>query len=289
MSFQERLKEWREKVNYVFGFFYEPKGLVKYWLMMIPFVVVAYFYGDAAIKRHAINPEDRFVPYASQMFEAAKDYVFEEDVRTGEVEFVTDTLISLRRLVIGVTIFSVIALFCGVWFGTFAVFRTIGLPITTVLSIIPPLAITPIIFIALGVEETGKVMLIILGNQFLMIREIFRVTSEIPTEHYIKAMTLGFGRLAILRKIILPQVMPRFWETVKMSLASAWLYLIAAEYTAAEHGLACRILMLKRNQRMDLIIPIVLWIALLAIAFILLIEWWIRFRYPWYLATKKKG
>jgi len=49
-------------------------------------------------------------------------------------------------------------------------------------------------------------------------------------------------------------------------MGSAWLFLIAAEAIASEEGLGYRIFLVRRYLSMDIIIPYVAWISLLAIA-----------------------
>ena len=59
-------------------------------------------------------------------------------------------------------------------------------------------------------------------------------------------------------------MMPRLIDSVRLSLGAAWLYLIAAEAIAAESGLGYRIFLMRRYLAMDVILPYVAWITLLA-------------------------
>ena len=66
-----------------------------------------------------------------------------------------------------------------------------------------------------------------------------------------------------------------------MSLCSAWLFLISAEAIASTEGLGYRIFLVRRYLAMDVILPYVLWITLLAF----LMDWSLRavsrFAFPW--------
>ena len=53
-------------------------------------------------------------------------------------------------------------------------------------------------------------------------------------------------------------------RTSRLSLGSAWLFLIAAEAIAAQEGLGYRIFLVRRYLSMDIILPYVVWIATLA-------------------------
>ena len=56
---------------------------------------------------------------------------------------------------------------------------------------IPPLALLPILFIAFGLGEASKIVLIIIGIAPFMTRDLALRVAEIPTEQLIKAQTLG--------------------------------------------------------------------------------------------------
>lgn len=281
------LKKFLGRVKYFFSLHYEPNKSAKIILALLPFLVFGYFYVSWAYERHAVNPDDKLMPLPGKMYEHTKDYVTRVDERTEKNLFFEDLKISLKRFGLGVGIFSFSALFVGILLGIFPWLRTTFTPILVFLSIIPPLAILPIIFITLGIEELGKISLIVIGCVFLMTRDINRITLEIPREQIVKTLTLGAGPFTIIRKIIIPQVMPKFLETVKIYLSPAWLFLIAAEYTAASNGLACRIFLEKRYMNMALIIPIVLWITFLGYIFNEGLKLIIKWRYPWYGLSNK--
>jgi NitT/TauT family transport system permease protein len=56
---------------------------------------------------------------------------------------------------------------------------------------IPPLAILPILFISLGVDELSKVALIFLGVFPVIARDLMIAAGQIPREQIVKAITLG--------------------------------------------------------------------------------------------------
>ena len=61
-------------------------------------------------------------------------------------------------------------------------------------------------------------------------------------------------------------MLPRLIDLLRLSLGPAWLFLIAAEAIAAEVGLGYRIFLVRRYLAMDVILPYVAWITLLAVA-----------------------
>jgi NitT/TauT family transport system permease protein len=59
---------------------------------------------------------------------------------------------------------------------------------------------------------------------------------------------------------------PRLIDSLRLSMGSAWLFLIAAEAIASTEGLGYRIFLVRRYLAMDVILPYVVWITLLAVA-----------------------
>ena len=60
--------------------------------------------------------------------------------------------------------------------------------------------------------------------------------------------------------------MPKLITCVRLSLVPAWIFLISAEAIAATGGLGYRIFLVRRYLAMDVILPYVAWITLIAFA-----------------------
>jgi len=82
-------------------------------------------------------------------------------------------------------------------------------------------------------------------------------------------------------RVALPQAMPRLIQAVRLSLGPAWVFLISAEAIASDVGLGYRIFLVRRYLSMDIILPYVAWIALLAIMMDVLLTWSSRRLFPW--------
>jgi NitT/TauT family transport system permease protein len=75
--------------------------------------------------------------------------------------------------------------------------------------------------------------------------------------------------------------MPRLIESLRFSIGPAWVFLIAAEAVASDSGLGYRIFLVRRYLAMDIILPYVAWISLLAIAFDAILMLLSRKAFPW--------
>ena len=236
------------------------------WLLGAgPLVLVLLVYLIASQLRHAANPADKILPTFGAMFTAMASLMADADPLTGQLVFWADTLASLQRLGIALGICTLSALLVGMVLGVLPAARaTFGALVTTI-AVIPPIALLPILFIVFGLGETAKVALIVIGITPFLIRDLADHITALPREQMIKAQTLGASSWQLALRVALPQALPRLIAGIRLSLGPAWVYLISAEAIASDIGLGYRIFLVRRYLSMDIIIPYVAWISLLAI------------------------
>lgn len=256
-------------------------------LTALPFVVVIAIYLVASDIRHSSNPNDKLLPTVTQMGAAVERMAFTEDKRTGKYLMARDTFVSLKRLLTGIVLAGVVGLVLGINIGLFPGMNVTLNPFVTFISMIPPLSILPILFITFGMEELAKVMLIFIGIFPLVTRDILLAVRKLPGEQITKALTLGASQLELVYRIVLPQILPRLLEAIRLSLGAAWLFLIAAEAISANEGLGYRIFLVRRYLAMDVILPYVLWITLLGFLIDFTLRKVLHYGFPWYSVKGK--
>jgi NitT/TauT family transport system permease protein len=235
------------------------------WLLaLLPLILLLAVYAVASSLRLAENPDDKLLPSATQMVDAMKRMAFTEDERSGDILFWTDTAASLTRLGLGIGVAALIALCVGIAAGSFPLLGATLSPMLAVVSMIPPLAILPILFIVFGLDELSKVMLIVIGITPVLARDLEHRAREIPAEILVKAQTLGANSWTVVLRVVLPQLLSRLFVSLRLMLGAAWLFLISAEAISATTGLGYRIFLVRRYMAMDVILPYVVWITLLA-------------------------
>lgn len=242
----------------------KPSRSAALFIGLLPFLVIVIVYAVASAGRLAENPSDRLLPSLSSMADAFWTMAATPEARTGDYLLWTDTLSSLRRLGLGVAISAMLAISLGIGIGFLPLVRSFFAPVVAAISLIPPLAVLPILFITFGLGETAKVALIVIGIAPIMVRSIAKSVSEIPEEQIIKAETLGATTWQMVTRIALPQAMPPLFNVTRLALGPAWIFLISAEAIAATSGLGYRIFLVRRYLAMDIILPYVAWITLIA-------------------------
>jgi NitT/TauT family transport system permease protein len=246
-----------------------------------PFLIAIVVYGVFSAIRHADNPNDKLLPGLASFGAAIHRMAFTQDMRTGEVLLWLDTFASLQRLLIGLGVATLLALVFGIATGVIPYVRAGLSPFVAVLSMIPPMAVLPILFITFGLDELSKIVLIVIGITPFLIRDLAMRIADMPGELLIKAQTLGASTWQIIVRAVLPQIAPRLIDAVRLSLGPAWLFLISAEAIAATDGLGYRIFLMRRYLAMDVILPYVAWITILAFAMDWALRRFNRHFFPW--------
>ncbi len=266
----------------LFGLHAAPGRRLSWLLAALPFLVIAAAYLIGWEIRLADNPNDKLLPPLSKMIETMGRMAFEPDKRSGDILLWADTAASLTRLGVGVLAGALVGLLIGLNTGLFPGACATFNPMVTVLSIVPPLTLLPILFIVFGVDELAKMVLIFIGTVFLIARDTHLAVRALPVEQVTKALTLGASQMAVVYRVVMPQILPRLIDTVRLTLGAAWLFLIAAEAVASTDGLGYRIFLVRRYLAMDVILPYVVWITLLAYTTDFLLRLVSRQAFPWY-------
>lgn len=235
-----------------------------FFLGAIPFASLTLIYAIASHYRRLENPADKLLPSFEAMGATFWRLATIPDKRTGDIILWIDTFASLQRLGIGLAISVALALIVGIAIGFIPHARAGLAPFIAVISLIPPITVLPILFIIFGLGETAKVALVTVGTAPVMIRYLAQAVIDIPREQIVKVQTLGASVWQMVTRVVLPQILPQLIASLRLTLVPAWIFLISAEAIASTTGLGYRIFLVRRYLAMDVILPYVFWITLLA-------------------------
>jgi NitT/TauT family transport system permease protein len=260
---------------------YPPSRGQRLFLGILPFLLILLAYVLASEARLSVNPADKLMPALSSFVSAMNRMMFEQDRASGALLFWFDTYLSLWRLFVGLGISALLGLVLGAPIGFIPQLRAAFDPVLAAISLVPPLAMLPILFILFGLGEVSKIVLIVFGVAPFLMRDVVLRVDAIPREQIIKAQTLGGSSWHMLIHIVLPQILPGLINAVRLSLGATWLFVIAAEAITAEGGLGYRIFLVRRYLAMDIILPYVIWITLLAFLIDLALRKLSAILFPW--------
>ena len=275
-------------------------------LAVLPFLLV--FGGDlvAAEIRHAANPRDKIMPTLAKMIDGFREAAFEPDpgnrdepaadlgglpawrrafvkVKQSGVarsQLLNDTLVSGRRFVISVALLSV-AVLVGLHMGCLRYVEAGLLRFILLLDKIPAVALLPILFLVFGVDEASKIVFAFIGVFPTVALDTYQQVKAVPQEQVTKALTLAASDFEVAYHMILPKIMPKVLNTIRLNFKAIIGFLIFAETIAASEGLGYRIFQSMRYLKMSTILPYVAWISLLAFLADFGLRLWISKMYPW--------
>ncbi|HEU5149363.1 MAG TPA: ABC transporter permease [Iamia sp.] len=161
---------------------------------------------------------------------------------------------SLQRVLwgaaIGVPIGAVLALVAGLSrLGDDLLDATVQM-----LRFVPIIALQPLLIVWLGVGETVKVTLIVLGVAFPIYVNTSAAIRATDPRHLELAATVGLGRWERIRRVVLPSALPGFLVGVRLASAIAWLVLVFAEQINASSGVGYLILRAQTLMQTDVIV-----------------------------------
>ncbi|MEO1331124.1 MAG: ABC transporter permease subunit [Pseudomonadota bacterium] len=250
-------------------------------LAALPFVLAAIAYGVTSHIRLTENPADKLFPSIGSMASAFWSLAAEPSRRSGELVLWGDTVASLGRLGYGMTISAALALGLGVPIGLIPKARTLLASFVSTVSLVPPITILPILFILFGLGELSKIALIVVGTAPVMIRSVAQAVADLPRELIVKAQTLGASTWTLIMRVVLPQIWPKLILAIRLGLVPAWIFLISAEAIASTEGLGYRIFLVRRYLAMDIILPYVVWITVIAFLIDRALRLASRLLFPW--------
>lgn len=180
-----------------------------------------------------------FLPTPAAVIEA-----FINGVKDGSLA--ADTWISFSRIMKGFLLAIVIGVPLGVLVGSFSKIEAFVLPLTEFFRYLPVPAFVPLIMVWVGIGENAKVAVILLGILFQLIPMVADNVKSVPSNLINAAYTLGGKSTTVIFKVILPAMLPKLMESLRMIMGWAWTYLVVAELVAANSGLGYNILKAQR-------------------------------------------
>jgi NitT/TauT family transport system permease protein len=192
-----------------------------------------------------------------------------------------DIGISFFRILMGFIVAVMIGVPLGILVGAFKFAEGVVQPFTEFLRYMPVPAFVPLVMVWFGIDESAKMMIILLGTLFQLIPMVADNVRAVPEDLISAVYTLGANRRTTIMKVIIPAIAPRIMDTLRIMMGWAWTYLTVAELVAANSGLGYNILKAQRFLKTDVIFGGILIIGLLGLLTDRLFSGLNRKLFPW--------
>ncbi|GAB2487224.1 ABC transporter permease [Jatrophihabitans fulvus] len=175
------------------------------------------------------------------------------------------TFDSAKRIVGGWAIGVVIGVAVGGAMASIRVVRFMVDPIIELTRPLPPLAFLPLLIVWLGIDDTPKTVLIVIGVAPIMIIATVTALDAVPNELVQASRSLGASPLWALLTVRLRAALPVIITGMRLAMGGAWTCVVAAELIASTSGLGFLINAAGQNLQMSLLLSGIVMIAIVGI------------------------
>jgi sulfonate transport system permease protein len=196
------------------------------------------------------------LPSPGMVWSAALD-LFERGVLT------LDIAISTQRVLIGFAIGAALGLGAGALVGLSRASDILLAPTIGALRAVPSLAWVPLLLLWLKIGEESKITLIAIGAFFPVYTTVTGALRHVDRQLVEAARAFGLHGVRLFTTVQLPAVIPAVISGLRLALAQAWLFLVAAELLGASMGLGFLLSDSGTNGRLDRILLAIITLAVL--------------------------
>jgi sulfonate transport system permease protein len=185
-------------------------------------------------------------------------------------------LVSLRRVAIGATLGVTLGLALGTISGLSRIGEETIDATLQMLRTLPFLVMLPLFVLWFGIDETPKVLIIMLGTTFPMYLNTYSGVRSVDPRLVEMGRTFGLGRARLVFGVILPAAVPSILTGLRFSLTVGWLSLVVAEQINAREGIGYLIATAQQLFQTDVLLVCVVLYAVLGLATDLIVrvlEW----------------
>jgi sulfonate transport system permease protein len=194
--------------------------------LLIPLAVAIAW--EAAVR--AGLSDGRLVPPPSRIYDT-----FVELARTGEL--VRHAVATVLRVAVGFGLGVAAGTLMGAVGGYWGLARALMDPTLQALRAIPSIAWVPLFILWLGIFEESKIALIAVGVFFPVYLGVMGAILAVDRKLVEVGRVFRLSGPAMIRRILLPAVLPSYVVALRSGLGLGWMFVVAAEFMGASEGL----------------------------------------------------
>jgi NitT/TauT family transport system permease protein len=173
----------------------------------------------------------------------------------------------------GVALGAVVGLSLGILFGIFPIVFWMLEFTTEVIRPIPTIALIPLALLIFGFGYTMETALIVKSSIWPVLFVSHAAVGGIERRLFEVAKLLKLSPVTVIRKIVIPAILPAIYVGFRLSMGLALLLAIAIEIVVNPHGLGFAMIRAEETSRPDLLFALLTWTGLLGWAINAGLEW----------------
>ena len=155
----------------------------------------------------------------------------------GETEFYIHIAVSMRRILTGYLIATLLGVVAGVLMARSRFARAFIYPYIEILRPIPAVAWIPLAILMWPSEESSIIYITFLGALFPIVLNTLHGVEQTPEVLVRAAKSLGASRLNIFWHVILPAALPSIAAGLAIGMGVSWFSLLAGEIISGQYGI----------------------------------------------------
>ncbi len=145
--------------------------------------------------------------------------------------------VSLYRIFAGFLLGAVPGIVLGVAMGMSRSVRVALDPVISAVYVLPKIAILPLVMLIFGIGEESKIVIVAVSSFFLVLINTTVGVRDIEPIFFEAAHNYGANQWQLFWHVIIPGALPVIFAGLRLSLGTALIVIIAAEFVAAQYGL----------------------------------------------------
>lgn len=177
--------------------------------------------------------------------------------------FLDHVAISVQRVLIGFGIGASLGIAIGSIVGLNPMASRILSPTIQALRAVPSLAWVPLLVLWMGIYEGPKITLVAIGAFFPVFTTVAAGFAHADRKLIEVGRAYGLRGFSLVTGVLLPSAAPTIFAGLRLGLAQAWLFVVAAELIASSKGLGFLLLDSQNVSRTDILLLAIISLALL--------------------------
>ncbi|MBW0000215.1 MAG: ABC transporter permease [Verrucomicrobia bacterium] len=188
---------------------------------------------------------------------------------------------SIRTILLGFLISSVIGVPLGILCGAYRFFSRLQEPFIEFFRYLPAPAFGALCVAVLGIEDGPKIAIIFIGTFFQQVLVIANTVRKVDPTLIEAAQTLGAKGGQLVTQVIVPATITDIYTDMRILLGWAWTYLIVAEVVGTMSGITFFINQQARYRNFDNVYAAIMMIGIIGLTSDFLLAWLGTKLFPW--------